>query len=380
MICFPVAMEPSNATCALLVRDTMVKILHSAPPSYSRSMTTPATEYMSASGGLSTLWNSIFGKPEFQNSNGKRASDSGYSSGSGGNSYSGVSGSTENGYDSGISGSGGSEVTSPTSATSTPLSPSPVHWDIGTSVMNWLLPQAQLKILNDIQGSTVDPLPVKGSGTTFELPATSVKGGHKKQKSWPIVKLLSENIDTPPLNVILRVQPYTNTIFNDVEQLDVYVHPSTFPTLYMRRHIGQEASSSGYLVKLQTVPFPEKPNKKNTKPEQDDENFSTSQSVPVEDKGIVKALVVRLCFASSYHISSNKESSTDLVSIKPDHIVVSDIVRQQLGIKDFSCVRLTEVTNSMRIPCNDHSIKLTPLNNKVSIKDTGGRISLKRPS
>jgi len=374
MIYFTVAMEPSNATCALLVKDTKVEILPSAPPSYNKSTTTPVAEYTPTSSSFSTLWNSIFGN---QNSNSKRAFDSGYSSGSsssgsGGSYSSGASGGTESGYDSGISGSstsgnGNNELTSPVSATSTPSSISPVHWDIGTSVIGWLYPHAS-KVTVDMQGSTVDPLPVKESGTTIDPPTASVRGGHKKQKSLPIKlpeKLLPENIDTPPLNVILRVQPYVGTAFNDIEQLDVYVHPSTFPTLYMRRHIGQEASSTGYLVKLQTVTFPEKPNKKHAKSEQDDENLSTSQSSPVEDKGVVKALVVRLCFASFYHISSNKESSTDVLNIKPNHIVVSDIVRQQLGIKDFSRVRLTEVTNSMRIPCNGHSIELTPLDDKV---------------
>ena len=375
---FVASMEP-NATCALLGKDTVVEIVESAPPSYSRSMTSPATAVVgdyNSSYGLTTWISSMFTKTEPHCSNDRKQYDSGYGSGSGGSGeYSGYSGSG-GAADSGFSDST-SEVTSPVSATSTP-SVSPNQWDFGTTMMNslnlnWLIPQGP-KVVPDLKESTVDHLPVKGNSTTVEVPSTSkpVKGNHKKQTSWPVVgRLLPKHIDTPPLNVILRVQPYSSCIlessWNDVEQLDAYVHPSTFPTLYadMCRHSDQESSNTGFLVKLQTVSFPEKPNKKSGKSDKDDDSV-TPQSSSAEDKGIVTALLVRLCFVSSYHLSNNQESSADSVDIKPNHIVISDGVRQQMGIKDFSRVKLTEVTETMRIPCNGHLIKLSPLNNKVS--------------
>ena len=389
-------MEPSRVDCALLVNDTVVEILPSAPPIYNRSITTPATD-----NSASTWWGfrSLFGK---HNGNDKRLSDTSYGSGSGGSlSNDGYSGGIDSGSNSGsksdsdyCSGSSGansnsgsidsdsisgnssnhnSEVTSPVSATSTPPSPSPIYWDnIGTTMINWFTNNYISQVVKnsvDVQGSTADSLPNDNNVT--KAPKGFVKSRHKKQTSWPIPigKLLPESIETPPLNVILRVQPCVHMVIsfqNDVEQLDVFVHPSTFPTLYMRRHVGQEASSSGYLVKLQMVTFPEKPNKKHTKSEQDDENPSPAQTSSLEDKGVIKAVVVRLCFVSAYHLSNDQESSTDLVNIKPGHIVISDCVRQQLGIRDFSLVRLTQITNRMRIPCDGHSIKLTPLNNEVS--------------
>ena len=396
-------MEPSNVECAILVNDTFVEIPPSAPASYNRSS---GTTYLSADNnsgrGICT-----------RNSGSKTSSDSGYSSGSGGGVNSGHSGGADSGYNGGSSGSSSStsghnnsstsgftsghsssstsrstsghnssstsgssgsstsghssEATSPISATSTPSSISPTPWD-PWNLMTWLLPQTARPPV-DLRGTTVDPIPNKRNvTTTIGVPSAPVKGNHKKQASWPAGgKLLPENIDTPPLNVILRVQPHSNDItsfLNDIEQLDVFVHPSTLPVLYMRKHVGHEGEEliSGYLVKLQTVLPPEKPAKKQPKSEQDDESAPASQSHPTDDKGMVKALVVRLCF--SYHLSSTQEPSAN---VKPGHILISDCVRQQMGIRDFSHVRLTEVTNSMRIPCNAHSIKLTPLHNKVSI-------------
>ena len=402
-------MEPSNVECALLGIDTLVVIPSSPPASYNRSS---GITYLSADSNSSR---GIYTR----NSGSKTSSDSGYSSGSGGGVNSGHSGGADSGYNGGstsgssgsytsghnnsstsghnssstsgftsghsssstsghnsssTSGSSGSstsghssEATSPISATSTPSSISPTPWD-PWNLMTWLLPQPARTPV-DLRGTTVDPLPNKRNVTTTTgVPSAPVKGNHKKQASWPAVgKLLPENIDTPPLNVILRVQPHSNDItssLNDVEQLDVFVHPSTLPVLYMRKHFGHEGEESiaGYLVKLQTVLPPEKPAKKQPKSEQDDESAPASQSRPTDDKGMVKALVVRLCF--SYHLSSTQEPSAN---VKPGHILISDCVRQQMSIRDFSHVRLTEVTNSMRIPCNGHSIKLTPLNSKVSI-------------
>ena len=362
-----VAMEPSNVECALLDNDTLVEIVPSAPASYNRSSTTYLSADYNSGRGFSTWFNSMFSKSDTQNSGPKTSSDSGYSSGSGGGVNSGHNGGADSGSNGGTTSGHSSEVTSPISATSTPSSISPTPWD-PWYMMNWLLPQSA-KTPVDMKGTTVDPLPIKGISTTFGASNAPIKGKHKKQTSWPIVgRLLPENIDTPSLNVILRVQPHSNDMRSsqsDVKQLDVFVHPSTLPALHMRRHGQEEESTAGYLVKLQTVLPPEKPAKK-PKSEQDDESVSAPQPQPVNDKRMVKALVVRLCF-SSYHFSSAQESSATLIEVKPGHILISDCVRQQMRISDFSHVRLTEVTNSMRVPCNGHSIKLTLLNNKVSI-------------
>ena len=370
-------MEPSNVPCTLLVNDTLVEVLPSLPPSYKRASTSLSSDSNSGR-SISTWFNSMFSGHDFHYSSPRASNDSGYSSGSGGNGVNGVSGHSA-GHNTGASsrsssvassvsnGGAGSrrngELTSPISETSTGPSISPTPWD-PWAVMNWLLPNGA-KTLADSRESTVDPVPEKGGGTAIEKPEISVKSHHRKQASWPIVgKLLPENIDTPPLNVILRVQPHSSSLagfHDDVKQLDVFVHPQTLPALYARRHAGQEASTTGFLVKLQTVLPPEKPAKKQPRSEQDDDIMPAPQAPSIDDKESVKALVVRLCFAS-HHVLSTRSNS---IKIKPGHILISDCVRQQMGIRDFSHVRLTDVTNNMRIPCNGHTIKLTPLN-KVS--------------
>ena len=360
-------MKPSYVPCTLLVNDTLVEILTSLPPSYNRASTSLSSG--NNSGGSISTWfiNSMFGKP-----GGPRISnDSGYSSGSAGSSINGVSGgsaghisgassrsvSVTSSVSNGGAGSGhNSELASPTNESSTSRSLSPTPWE---AVMNWLLPQGVKPA-----ESTVDPVPENGKVTAIGETETSVKSYHKKQASWPMIgKLLPENIDTPPLNVILRVQPHSTglkSFHDDVKQLDVFVHPLTLPVLYARRHTGQEVSNAGFLVKLQKVLPPEKPAKKQPKSEQDDDIIPAPQAPQMEDKESVKALVVRLCFTSHYK-SNAQECLGNYIKIKPGHILISDCVRQQMGIRDFSHVRLTDVTNSMRTPCNGHTIKLTPL-------------------
>ena len=379
-MCSIASMEP-NATCALLVKDTLVEIIPAAPPSYGRSITSPAAavavtvgDYHSGNSIIFPWISSFFSKTEPQNGGDRKQYDSGYASGSGGSGEHSRNSGSGGGADSGSNDSS-SELTSPISVTSTP-SVSPIHWDLGTAMinpLNWLLMPQGAKMVADVKRPTVGHLPVKGNSTTVEVPSASksVKGMHRKQTSWPIDStLLAKYIDTPPLSVILRVQPYSCTVessWSDVEQLDVYVHPSTFPTLcaYMYKHNDMD-SSTGFLVKLQLVSFPEKPNnKKQGKSEQEDDNLTAAQSSSAKNEGIVAALVVRLCLVSSYHLSNNQESSADSVNIKPNHIVISDSVRRQMGIKDFSRVKLTDVKEHMRIPCNNHLIKLNPLN-KVS--------------
>lgn len=373
-------MDPSNTACALLVINTSLKILPSASPSIGRSITAPAAVTVTSppadsnSGNAITTW---FNSYIFRTNNGKKLSDSGYGSGSGGSINSGNSGSgggggdddsdievdvdvdsdDEKGFKNGTSGISGSEVTTPISATSTS---SASLYNIGTAMKNWWFQPQTEGTPVDMKGSTVDPvIPKQTRNTTNEGPTTSIKS----KPVIPIGRLLPKSIDTPQLNIILRVQP-SSGYQNDIDQLDVYIHPSTLPSLYTRRPNGQEEWSIHYLVKLQKVSLPEKPNKKHAKSEQEDENFSSSQSSsPVENKGVIKSLVVRVCLGSP---SSTQGSS---LHIKPGHIVISDSVRRQMAIRDCSRVRLTEITENMRIPCHDHSIKLTPLNNtKVSIK------------
>ena len=355
-------MEPDSVPCTLLVRDTAVEILQSVPlPTFGRSLTAPAaSDNNSGSGGLSHLWGSIsslgqsfiggIGKQESRYNN-KPVDKSG---------------------DSGIYSGADSEVSTPSSLNRTPDT-SPVALENEASYMHSLMSWFAPPVKNCIVDSAVDPLPLKGKGSISEAPNGLTR--HKKQASSPFPfsfdkRLLPEYLNTPSMNVILRVQPYTSatvSLLDNVRQLDVYVHPWTFPALlYLKRKSAKDIPS--YLVKLQAV-FPlEKPNKKPTKTEQGEEETSQQpQSFPVQ-KGIVKALVVRLCFTALYYPGSNvlnQRSHVDPVNVKPGHIVISDCVRQQLGIRDFARVRLTEVVEHMRIPCNGHSIQLTLLNKKV---------------
>jgi len=379
LILIPVTVEPTFA-CALLVRDTAVEILHSAPlPTFGRSLTAPAAgdnnsgsggcftnDSNSGSGGRSYWWNSIssigqtiiggIGKQESQY-NDKPVDKSG---------------------DSGIHSGPDSEVSTPSSRNRTPET-SPIAWDNEPSymsmygLMNWFksAPQPAKNCKDD---SAVDPVPMR-SGISEAPNGLTLHKKHRKQASSPFPitfdrKLLPEYINTPSMNVILRVQPYTSattSLVDNVRQLDVYVHPWTFPSLYLKRKSALDIPS--YLVKLQAVFSLEKPNKKTTsKNEQGDEDTSQQPQPSPAQKGIVKGLVVRLCFTILYYPGSNvldQRSHVDPVSVKPGHIVISDCVRQQLGIKDFSRVRLTEVVEHMRVPCSGHSIQLTLLDTKV---------------
>jgi len=357
-----VKVEPTTAPFALLIRDTAVEILHSVPMrTLSRSMTAPASSdknstsrglsnivfsYLGLMGGTLTKQESQYHKPV------DRSGDSGIQSGP------------------------DSEVSTPNSRDRTPET-SPIAWDHDSSyvhsIMSWFNSAPQ-PAKNSNSDSAVDPLPIRNSEAPNGL---KFKGRHTKQASSPFPlpldrKLLPEYINTPPMNVILRIQPYRSasiSFVDNVRQLDVYVHPWTFPSLYLKRKSVHDIPS--YLVKLQAV-FPlEKPSSKKTnKNEQGDDDVSQQPQPPSVQKGIIKAVVVRLCFTALYYPGSNvlkQKSQLDPAYVKPGHIVVSDCVRQQLGIRDFSRVRLTEVIENMRLSCNGHSIQLTLLDKKVSI-------------
>lgn len=75
------------------------------------------------------------------------------------------------------------------------------------------------------------------------------------------------------------------------------------------------------------------------------------------------------------YTSSPEASSPSLgVAIIPGHVLMSDLLRQQLGLKVNSVVRLMHVKEQWRILCRFYkvSVILTPLTNTVSNRDMSG--------
>lgn len=226
------------------------------------------------------------------------------------------------------------------------------------------------------------------------------------------------------MNVRLRVQPHScsgvrdfrnsaNTVLGDgywsQEHLfDIYVHPSTIPEIFLH---WQHFSDESILVEIRPTERKvlETKESKNGKPldqlsrvqedlndlKQDSQSLSSVQSSTEStiSSPWPNSLVVRLCFATKIKLvggemevlnegepsgdevkdtkmKRSRESNGELdfcsgladIQVQVGHVVMSDVVRQQLMVKTCSQVRILHVKDSWRVPPADKpNLLLQPL-------------------
>ena len=228
--------------------------------------------------------------------------------------------------------------------------------------------------------------------------------------------------NTPKMDANLRVQPHpivghrhgygkftTNQELWCLENLfDIFVHPSTIPEVY---HYMKTMTASPFLL-VELVPI-QPPNKYNMKNAESAVNLDTFSDISKQDSarevrgtaevGLASSLVVRLRFATTVmvgvagmhcvvadiHPQRRKGREMDeggqrgdeeveeeeglvvlQVLVKVGHVVMSDVVRQQLHIKECSRVRLLHMKKRARMLFVDNiNIAIHPIscsNGKVS--------------
>ena len=272
--------------------------------------------------------------------------------------------------------------------------------------------------------TTPDPTPPAPSKSTGSEPTDQVsKPSHRRWKTWhsetefnrhPPIASRGRQSPTPRMSVRLRVQPHncwgissfrnrseTDGYWSHEHLFDVFVHPSTIPEIFLHwQHLNDES----ILVEIRPterkiLETKESKNGKSLDPSskilEDLNDLKDSQSVSSVQSSNESStsspwpssLVVRLRFATKIklvrgeievHIEDgpfgdetkdtkmkgNQEDSSGLadVQVQVGHVVMSDVVRQQLMIKTCSQVRLLHVKDSWRVPPADKpSLLLQPL-------------------
>ena len=223
---------------------------------------------------------------------------------------------------------------------------------------------------------------------------------HGLMQSWSTMHMqnnkLSAYINTPRMDANLRVQPHAITglrqsygKFTSDEELwclenifDVYVHPSTLPEVY--HYLQEMTPNSAFLVEIVPIQQMNKYVPKNTETLVKLDSLSDlgdqSEAKDVMSKpesSLASSLVVRLCFAteviveesymcgkvSGIHPVGTEEGelgegrgTTSIlleVPVKVGHVVMSDLVRQQLEIKQCSRVRLLHIEDCWKMAFAD---------------------------
>ena len=202
---------------------------------------------------------------------------------------------------------------------------------------------------------------------------------------------LSPYVNTPKMDANVRVQPhaisghrrsYEKIDMRETENLwclenvfDVFVHPSTLPEVF--HYFETSSAGEAFLVELLPVPLPDKGVTKNqeTAGKMDSisdlsERGSTTSSVAKINSGLPSSVVVRLCFATSVvvkddcmfgtmqdaGIRGSKFSDPSVmleVGVKVGQVVMSDLLRRQLEVKECSRVRLLYVLDKWRLSSVD---------------------------
>ena len=210
----------------------------------------------------------------------------------------------------------------------------------------------------------------------------------------------------PMMSARVRVQPHeiTGVCSRDESSLssveswsqerlfDMFVHPSTIPEVF---HYWYSLDTEPFPVELVPIkPATSEPKESKSTTVQDDLNELKAESRSVSStqsstdapasSPLPSSLVVRLCFATKLRIQygemvgvvdddspqreqsegeDRKETSESLeVPVNVGHVLISDMVRLQLGIKACSLVRLLHVKDAWRIPYTDKpSLTLQPL-------------------
>ena len=241
--------------------------------------------------------------------------------------------------------------------------------------------------------------------------ANAVKPSHKRTATWhseteftsprkAMPKLrsgkskLQQFISTPTMKANLRVQPHPIKGIKSATQRDskswyherifnVFVHPSTLPEVY---HYMQKKSPRGsFLVELYPILQPNGRDPKRAESVPDSSSIDSSggqvgKNSSQDNSGLPSSLVVKLCFATeilvsqdgfSTHISEGREEKAFSleenvlkVPVQIGHVVMSDLVRQQLAIKECSRVIISHVLDSWKMSIADNiKIVIQPIGN-----------------
>jgi hypothetical protein len=247
-------------------------------------------------------------------------------------------------------------------------------------------------------------------------PAKAQKAKEQKAKSFT---KLTPYVSTPRMHANLRVQPHplkglrhshtpsSSNLWNEKRVFDIFVHPSTLPEVY---HFMQKKSTSGsFLVELSPIAQLNKYVSRSAESESkadgssaDGSGGSRSSSLSQnQDGGLPSSLVVRLCFATHVVVrgddmttslsetpqeevpsgrggflvaleqgeEARKEEPRVSVSVMVGQVLMSDLVRRQLGIKECSRVKVLHVVDSWRMSFVDGiKVVVQPINyEKVSL-------------
>lgn len=183
-------------------------------------------------------------------------------------------------------------------------------------------------------------------------------------------------VNTPGLSAHLRVQPCLPTsddsdcLWIPERAFDVFVHPSSLPEIFL----SLEDKTSAILVDLVPIESPSKPPQSRGGIEDQgrsgqESDYEIKRVTPIlekqpvggserEQKGLPASLVVRLFFATKVCrrddkmvalLSDDSDIKCDKIAIEMGHILVSDLVRHQLGIAMCSGVILNQVKDEWRI-------------------------------
>lgn len=216
---------------------------------------------------------------------------------------------------------------------------------------------------------------------------------------------LTAYVLTPRMHAILRVQPHPikglrdnlpstgnlpNQLWSHERVFDVYVHPSSLPEVYFYSQ-RRRTTSTSFLVELAPIPQPNKYVPKSAESATSASDATDGDGHGVKSKrpevGLPASLVVRLCFATKVvvdgsgmlaHISDParvrvseaeeeeeaEEGAESLleVPVKVGHVMMSDLVRQQLEIKECSKIKMMHVMDKWKLSFVDKiKVVLQPL-------------------
>lgn len=209
-------------------------------------------------------------------------------------------------------------------------------------------------------------------------------------------------VNTPGLSAHLRVQPYhtagsaapagdddSDCFWIPERAFDVFVHPSSLPEVFL----SLDDKMSAVLVDLVPVESPTKPPQGRGGSDDpgragQDADFDIKRMTPVlekqpvggserEQKGLPASLVVRLFFATKLWrrddrmvalLSEQSYGKEDEIPVEIGHVLVSDLVRHQLGIATCSGVVLNHVKDEWRIAYKQApSLHIQPLDPPIQV-------------
>ena len=205
-------------------------------------------------------------------------------------------------------------------------------------------------------------------------------------------------VNTPGLSAHLRVQPYfTADVANEESDdgfwiperaFDVFVHPSSLPEVFL----SLEDKTSAILVDFVPIESPPKPPQSREDQGRlggQDPDFEIKRVTPIlekqpvggserEQKGLPASLIVRLFFATkvlrkddkmvALLVSDGSNVKSYEIPIEIGHVLVSDLVRHQLGVAMCSGVMLNQVKDEWRIAYKQApSLRIQPIDPPVQV-------------